>query len=259
MATITFANTKGGAGKTTVALVVAAELAQRGLRVVLLDTDPQQWITRWHGLSATPANLTIVSNVTEETIEQDVKALKKKADYVLVDVAGGVTPLLAKAIGLSDRVMIPVQGCAMDALGGAQVLEILKALDTQCAISIPHSVVLTRINSIITTRALTAVKALLAEQQVHVMGTALIERAAYRDMFVTGGTLYDMDPLRVSNLDKAQDNARLLGDELMALVPLKAAKPKAAKSEAAKNGTAKAGKTAKLAANKPATSKRKAA
>jgi chromosome partitioning protein len=259
MATITFANTKGGAGKTTVALVLAAELVQRGLRVALLDTDPQQWITRWHGLSATPGNLTLVSNVTEETIEQEVKALKKKTDYVLVDVAGGVTPLLAKAIGLADRVMIPVQGCAMDAAGGAQVLDILKALDADCGIRIPHSVVLTRISSIITTRALLAVKALLAEQQVHVMGTALIERAAYRDMFVTGGTLYGMDPLRVSNLDKAQENARLFGDEVMSLVPLKVAKPKAAKGETAKNGTAKADKTAKLAANKPATAKRKAA
>lgn len=259
MATITFANTKGGAGKTTVALILAAELAQRGHRVALLDTDPQQWISRWHGLSAAPANLSIVSNVTEETIEQEVKALKKKADYVLVDVAAGVTPLLAKALGLSDRVMIPVQGCAMDAVGGAKVLDILKALDAECAIRIPHSVVLTRINSIITTRALSAVKALLAEQQVHVMGTALIERAAYRDMFVTGGTLYSMDPSRVSNLDKAQENARLLGDEVMALVPLKAAKPKAAKAGAAGNGTGKAVKAGKAAANKSENKKRKAA
>lgn len=259
MVTLTFANTKGGAGKTTVALILAAELAQRGHRVALLDSDPQQWITRWHGLGATPANLTLVSNVSQETIEQEVKALKKKTDYILIDVTGGVSPLLAKAIGLSDRVMIPVQGCAMDAMGGAQVLDILKALDKECAIQIPHSVVLTRINSIITTRALTAVKALLAEQQVHVLDNALIERAAYRDMFVTGGTLYSMDPLRVSNLDKAQDNARLFGDEVISLVPLKLAKPKAAKTETVKNGTAKAGKTTKMAANKPETAKRKVA
>jgi chromosome partitioning protein len=234
MATITFANTKGGAGKTTVALILAAELAERGHRVAILDTDPQQWITRWHGLSDTPAKFTVVSDISEETIERDVKALSKKMDYVIIDVAGGISPLLAKAIGLSDRVMIPVQGCAMDAVGGAQVLTILQELAIQCEIRIPHSVVLTRINSIITTRALTAVKALLAERQVHVLETALIERAAYRDMFVTGGTLHTMEPERVSNLDKACENARQFAEEVMSLVPLAVAKPKTAKPKTAK-------------------------
>ncbi|MBP2549837.1 chromosome partitioning protein [Neorhizobium galegae] len=234
MATITFANTKGGAGKTTVALILAAELAERGHRVAILDTDPQQWITRWQGLDAASAKFTVVSHITEGTIEEDVKALSKKMDYVIVDVAGGMSPLLAKAIGLSDRVMIPVQGCAMDAVGGAQVLEILQQLAIQCDIRIPHSVVLTRINSIITTRALTAVKAILAEKQVHMLETALIERAAYRDMFVTGGTLHTMEAERVSNLDKARDNARQFAEEVMSLVPLKAAKPKTSKPKAEK-------------------------
>ncbi|WP_377296817.1 AAA family ATPase [Rhizobium sp. SGZ-381] len=234
MATITFANTKGGAGKTTVALILAAELAERGHRVAILDTDPQQWITRWQGLDAASAKFTVVSHITEETIEEDVKALSKKMDYVIVDVAGGMSPLLAKAIGLSNRVMIPVQGCAMDAVGGAQVLEILQQLAIQCDIRIPHSVVLTRINSIITTRALTAVKAILAEKQVHMLETALIERAAYRDMFVTGGTLHTMEAERVSNLDKARDNARQFAEEVMSLVPLKAAKPKTSKPKAEK-------------------------
>jgi chromosome partitioning protein len=129
--------------------------------------------------------------------------------------------------------MVPVQGCAMDAAGAAQVLEILKELAAQCDIRIPHSVVLTRINSIITTRALLAVKMLLAQQQVHVLDTALIERAAYRDMFNAGGTLYTMDPAHVSNLDKAQENARFLADEILRLVPMKAARAKSTKKQAA--------------------------
>ena len=42
MPVITFANTKGGAGKTTLAVIVANELARLGHRVTLLDADPQQ-------------------------------------------------------------------------------------------------------------------------------------------------------------------------------------------------------------------------
>lgn len=229
MPIITFANTKGGAGKTTVALVLATELARRGHRVSLLDADPQQWATRWHRLSGTSADFAMISNVTEETIEQEIKDIKKRAGYVIIDLPGGLSPLLAKAIGLSDHVMVPVQGCAMDAVGGAQVLNILKELSAQCDIRIPHSVVLTRVSSIITTRALLAVKGLLAQQQVHVLDTALIERAAYRDMFNSGGTIYTMDPARVSNLDKAQENARLLADDILRLAPPKAARAKASK------------------------------
>ncbi|MFS8110613.1 ParA family protein [Rhizobium jaguaris] len=229
MPIITFANTKGGAGKTTVALVLATELARRGLRVALLDADTQQWMSRWHRLSGASANFDIVADVSDDTIEKQIKDIKKRTDYIIVDLPGGLNPLLAKAIGLSDHIMVPVQGCAMDAVGGAQVLEILKQLAAQCDIRIPHSVVLTRINSIITTRSLLTVKMLLAEQQVHFLDTPLIERAAYRDMFNTGGTLYSMDPTRVSNLDKAQVNAQMFADEILRLVPAKVPRTKATK------------------------------
>jgi chromosome partitioning protein len=234
MPIITFANTKGGAGKTTVALVLSTELARRGHRVTLLDADPQQWATRWHRLSGASVNFSVMSEISDQTIEKTVKDVKKKADYTIIDLPAGLTPLMAKAIGFSDHVMIPVQGCAMDAVGGAQVIEILQQLAEQHEIRIPYSVALTRISSIITTRSLVAVKAMLAEQHVHMLDTALIERAAYRDMFNSGGSIYTMEPARVSNLDKAQENARLLGDEVLALVPPKVAKPKAAKKQAIK-------------------------
>ena len=233
MPTLTFANTKGGAGKTTVALVLATELARRGHRVSVLDADPQQWASRWHRLSGEAAEFAVINNVTEETIEQQIKDLKKHSGYIIVDLPAGMSPLMAKAIGFSDHVMVPVQGCAMDAVGGAQVLEIMKQLAAQHNIRIPHSVVLTRISSIITTRALLAVKGLLAQQQVNVVNTALVERAAYRDMFVSGGSLYTMDPSRVSNLDKAQENARMLTDDILRLVRPKAARTKSAKKVSA--------------------------
>lgn len=244
MPVITFANTKGGAGKTTMALVTAGELARRGFRVAMLDADPQQWVSRWMTRMGKLPKFSIVANIDAENIEQTIKDLKKRSDYVVVDLPCGVTPLLAKGLGLSDHVFVPVQGCALDAAGGAQVLDILKKLKSECDIHIAHSVALTRVSSIITTRALLAVKGMLAQQGVHVLATPLIERAAYRDMFDAGTLIDALDPEAVSNLAKAQDNARLLVDEIAQLSPIATKVPKTTK-------TAKSTTTAKAKAETP--------
>jgi chromosome partitioning protein len=224
MPVITFANTKGGAGKTTAVLLLASDLAQQGYRVTVLDADPQRWISRWHQLSPPNDRLSVISYVTQASIERHISENLYKTDYFVVDLPGAQSPLLAKAIGLSDHVLIPIQGCAMDAQGGANVLELLRFLDEKGGIRVDHSVVLTRVNSMVTTRALLAVKMLLAERGVEVLGTPIIERAAFRDIFDLGGTLYTMDENRITNLEKARQNARAFAMEMIRRVPLKGTK-----------------------------------
>lgn len=253
MPVITFANTKGGAGKTTMALVVAGELAKRGFRVAMLDADPQQWVSRWMTRMGKMSKFSIVADIDADNIEKTIKDLKKRNDYVVVDLPDGVTPLLAKGLGLSDHVFVPVQGCALDAAGGAQVLDILKKLKSECDIHIAHSVALTRVSSIITTRALLAVKGMLAQQGVHVLANPLIERAAYRDMFDAGTLIDALDPEAVSNLAKAKDNARLLVDEIAQLAPVPVKVPKTTKvAKSPSVSKAKAEAPRKAAARKAA-------
>ncbi len=48
--TIAVANAKGGCGKTTTALHLSAELASRGLRVLMVDIDPQHTLSRHLGV-----------------------------------------------------------------------------------------------------------------------------------------------------------------------------------------------------------------
>lgn len=222
MPVITFANTKGGAGKTTAALILATELARQGARVTILDADPQHWISHWHEISGKIANIDVISSVSLASIQGHINENRAKTDYFIIDLAGARNTLMASAIGLSDHVMIPIQGCAMDAKGGAQVLELLCHLREKAGIHIAHSVVLTRVNSLVTTRALQVVKQLLAQRSVHVLETPIVERSAFRDIFDCGGTLQTMDATRVSNLDKARDNARAFADEVRRLVPARA-------------------------------------
>lgn len=228
MPVLTFANTKGGAGKTTAVLILASELAGRGNRVTILDADPRGWISRWHAIAGA-SSLISVAPVNEETIEAATARAKKRGGYILIDLPSSQDALLAKAVGLADHVLIPVQGCAMDAQGGAEVLELLKELDESCDVRIPHSVVLTRVNAAVTTRALQAAKDFLAARGISTLSAAIAERAAYRDVFDKGGMLQAMNPDDVSNLPKALENAARLADAVLAMMPQRAARPAAAR------------------------------
>ena len=219
MPVITFANTKGGAGKTTAVLLLSTELARLGNRVTILDADPQRWISRWHETGTPAANINVVPYVTLATLQSAISTNKPQTDYFILDLPGASSPLLATALGMSDHVLIPIQGCAMDARGGAQVLELLQYLENKANIRIPHSVVLSRVNSMVTTRALQAVKDLLSRRNVRVLDTPIIERSAYRDLFDFGCTLYELEAERFSNLDKARENAAAFANEVLGYVP----------------------------------------
>lgn len=56
MPTIVFASPKGGAGKSTSAVVLAAELARSGTNVVVIDADPNRPVSKWARLAGRPAS-----------------------------------------------------------------------------------------------------------------------------------------------------------------------------------------------------------
>lgn len=221
MPVISFANAKGGAGKTTAALLLATELAHQGYRVAILDADPQRWITQWYDATGHLDNIEVISEVSVASVQGHIRELSRTNDYIIMDLAGARDAMVTTGIGLSDHVLIPVQGCAMDAKGGAQILDLIKLMQSAGNLVIPHSVVLTRVTSMVTTRALLAIKGLLAARGVNVINTAIAERTAFREIFDCGGTLYSMDPHKVSNLDKAQENAKAFAAEVMRLLPVR--------------------------------------
>ncbi len=215
MATIAFANPKGGAGKTTAALLLASELASRGAKVTIIDADPERWISQWGLLDGKPDNVEILGEVSEDTIVDQIDEASQRSQFVVVDLEGTASLMVANAIGMADLVIIPTQGSAMDAKGGAKTIRLIRNQERMARRRIAHSVLLTRTSAAVTSRSMRNVQDQLAKNGVDIFATPIVERAAYRDIFDFGGTLATLDPKTVSNLEKARENAREFAGEVL--------------------------------------------
>lgn len=215
MPVISFANPKGGAGKTTTALLAATQLAENGATVTIIDADPERWISQWATLPGKPDHIRILSDVSEDSIADAIEAEAAQSQFVIVDLEGTASLMVAHAIGFSDFVVIPLQGSSMDAKGGAKILRLIASQSRLARRDIPHAVVLTRTSAAVRSRSLKNIAAELDEAGVPLFETAIVERAAYRDLFDFGGTLSGLDSQQTANVQKAIENAREFTGELV--------------------------------------------
>ncbi len=215
MPVISFANAKGGAGKTTAALLLATETADRGQSVTIFDADPQRWISHWSELPGRHRNIRVFSHLSPATITEQILEASQQTDYVIIDLEGTENLLVANALSVSDLVVIPIQGSSMDARGGAKILKLISKIERIVHHDIRHCVALTRTNAAVTTRALKAVQDHLSASGIDVLMTPLVERAAYRDLFEFGGGLSTQNEKMVANLEKARENASLFAAEVL--------------------------------------------
>lgn len=216
MPVIAFANPKGGAGKTTAALLLASELASRNARIAIIDADPERWISQWANLPGKPDNIQIIGDVTEDGIVDQIDAAAKQAQFVIIDLEGTASLMVANAIGMSDLVVIPTQGGSMDAKGAAKMIRLIHNQERMVRRPIPHGVLMTRTSAAFASRSLKNVRAQLDKAGISVFSTPIIERAAYRDIFDYGGLLADLPTDQVSNLDNARKNASAFAAEVLA-------------------------------------------
>ena len=216
MPVIAFANPKGGAGKTTSALMLASELAGRGASVAIIDADPEKWISQWGALPGRPANVSIVSDVTEDTIVDQIEVAASEAQFVVIDLEGTASLMVANAIGMADLVIIPTQGSSMDAKGAAKTIRLIRNQARMARREIAHAVLLTRTSAAVASRAIRNVRDQLDKAGIPVFETSIVERAAYRDILDYGGLLGDLDRTQVSNVEKAVENARAFAVEVVA-------------------------------------------
>ena len=132
MKILVFLSQKGGSGKTTLVVHTAVAAAEAGLKVLVVDTDPQQSATVWS--TARQAAEPMVATIAPPDLDRVLAAAKAEGiDLAIVDTAPHAAPEAARIARAADMVMIPCRPTAFDLAAAEQAARIVKAAHAKAA------------------------------------------------------------------------------------------------------------------------------
>ena len=197
---IVLATSKGGAGKTTLATCLAAHWHNLGMKVAIIDADPQGSIIKSYDPDGPMGCIKVISD-PENTVSHTISDIKKDYDLVIVDTGGFSNQTAAMAIVSGDLVLIPSKTSALDIQRAIETHGLIKDLNftpERAGKPITYRMVLTMtVQGTVISRQV--------KQELKEMGYLLIESELHNRVVYQEGTLDGVPP----NL-KDQDSAAAL-------------------------------------------------
>jgi chromosome partitioning protein len=185
VAVVSIASAKGGVGKSTLALLLGTEFAIDGYRVALLDCDLIQHATAF-GLKAKLPGFSVVPDVGEREVLSTLRTAETSNDLVLIDLPGGSSTLALKALQRSHLVLVPTQPSLPDVRDAVKTIAQIDDAQELARTPIARAVVWTRFLPGFESRVARHVRQSLEGQGVPILKSALMERAAFRAIHLTG-------------------------------------------------------------------------
>lgn len=118
-------NSKGGVGKTTIAVHLAAFLARKKRSVIFIDADPQQSASAWIKELNGTIVLEPMGDAEPETIFRRVAKLAADADDVVIDGPAGLSGTTRAIMLLADKVFLPCGPSILDLRAASRAVQLL--------------------------------------------------------------------------------------------------------------------------------------
>lgn len=184
-------NQKGGVGKTTIAVNLAATYALAGLKVLLVDADPQGSSLAWSSAREGDPLFPVIG-MAKPTLHKDLPAIAADYDMVVIDGAPRVNDLGRAAIMASDLIVIPVQPSPFDVWAAEDTVSLIREAQTfkptiRAAFAINRKIVNTAIGRGV-------VDALQGFSDIPTLDAALCQRVIYAEAAGLGLSVLEAAP-----------------------------------------------------------------
>lgn len=192
MPTIVTASTKGGVGKSMVAVVLATEFAHMGIEVFLYECDSNETVKEWmeetEKRGVMPKNLKVVLDVDESNIIDRIHEDDRDGRMLIIDCQGSASLLNARAMCLADLVLTPLKPKTPDAKKAKDTVRFLAQEEKAIRRKIPHSIVMTQASFVPSVIQRGIVESLDSSGRDFIR-PFLMERVPYAMLFSFGGGL----------------------------------------------------------------------
>lgn len=182
-------NQKGGVGKTTISVNLAASLTRDGSRVLLIDADPQGSALDWAAARKSEPLFSVVG-FPRPSIHKEIAQIGRGYDYIVIDGPPRVTDLARSAIMASDVVVIPVQPSPYDIWAAEEVVKLIE----EASIYKENLKSVFVINRKISNTAIGRdVREALAAYPVHVLQSSVTQRVVFAEAAAQGQAIFEID------------------------------------------------------------------